>query len=69
MQFAMPFLALAMLFNLAMAGINRAMPAMPVFMIGAPALLMAGLQLLAMVSPGILQETLGAYAEVFVLPR
>lgn len=69
MQFAMPFLALAMLFNLAMAGINRAMPAMPVFMIGAPALLMAGLQLLAMVSPGILQDTLGAYAEVFVLPR
>ncbi|RKK03097.1 flagellar biosynthetic protein FliR [Pseudoroseomonas wenyumeiae] len=69
MQFAMPFLALAMLFNLAMAGINRAMPAMPVFMIGAPALLMAGLQLLALVSPGILHELLGAYAEVFVLPR
>ena len=69
MQFAMPFLALAMLFNLAMAGINRAMPAMPVFMIGAPALLMAGLQLLALVSPGILHEILGAYAEVFVLPR
>jgi flagellar biosynthetic protein FliR len=69
MQFAMPFLGLAMLFNLAMAGINRAMPSMPVFMIGAPALLMAGLQLLAMVAPGIVHETLGAYAEVFVLPR
>ncbi|MCG7361902.1 flagellar biosynthetic protein FliR [Roseomonas sp. ACRSG] len=67
MQFAMPFLVLAMLFNLAMAGINRAMPAMPVFMIGAPALLMAGLQLLALVSPGILHEILGAYAEVFVV--
>jgi flagellar biosynthesis protein FliR len=69
MQFAMPFLALALLFNLAMAGINRAMPAMPVFMIGAPALLLAGLQLLALVAPGIVHETLGAYAEVFTLPR
>ncbi|MDB5369754.1 MAG: putative flagellar biosynthetic protein FliR [Roseomonas sp.] len=69
MQFSMPFLALAMLFNLAMAGINRAMPAMPVFMIGAPALLMAGLQLLALAAPGIVSESLGAYADVFVLGR
>jgi flagellar biosynthetic protein FliR len=69
MQFAMPFLAMAMLFNLAMAGINRAMPAMPVFMIGAPALLLAGLQLLALVAPSIVHESLGAYADVFTLPR
>jgi flagellar biosynthetic protein FliR len=69
MQFAMPFLALALLFNLAMAGINRAMPAMPVFMIGVPALLMAGLQLLGLVAPAILHESLGAYADVFVLAR
>jgi flagellar biosynthetic protein FliR len=69
MQFAVPFLALALLCNLAMAGINRALPAMPVFMIGAPALLMAGLQLLALVAPGIVHESLGAYAEVFVMAR
>jgi flagellar biosynthetic protein FliR len=69
MQFSMPFLAMALLFNLAMAGINRAMPAMPVFMIGAPALLMAGLQLLAMAAPGIVHESLGAYADIFVLGR
>nr|WP_237182533.1 flagellar biosynthetic protein FliR [Roseomonas marmotae] len=69
LQFAMPFLALAMLFNLAMAGINRAMPTMPVFMIGAPALLLVGLQLLAAVAPDILHESLGAYADAFTLPR
>jgi flagellar biosynthetic protein FliR len=69
MQFSMPFLALAMLFNLGMAGINRAMPAMPVFMIGAPALLLAGLQLMALTAPGIVSELLGAYADVFVLAR
>jgi flagellar biosynthetic protein FliR len=45
------------------------MPAMPVFMIGAPALLMAGLQLLGLVAPAILHESLGAYADVFVLAR
>lgn len=69
MQFAVPFLALALLCNLAMAGINRALPAMPVFMIGAPALLLAGLQLLALVAPGIVHDSLGIYAEVFVLAR
>jgi flagellar biosynthesis protein FliR len=69
MQLAMPFLALAMLFNLGMAGINRTMPAMPVFMIGAPALLMAGLQLLAITAPGLVGELLGAYADVFILAR
>ncbi|EHL99788.1 putative flagellar biosynthetic protein FliR [Acetobacteraceae bacterium AT-5844] len=69
MQLSMPFLALAVLFNLAMAGINRAMPAMPVFMIGAPALLMAGLQLLALTAPGAVAELLGAYADVFVMVR
>ncbi len=69
MQLSLPFLALAMLFNLAMAGINRAMPAMPVFMIGAPALLMAGLQLLAVTAPGIVSELLGAYADAFVMMR
>ena len=69
MQLAMPFLFLAMLFNVVLAGINRAMPAMPVFMIGAPALLMAGLSLLGATAPGLVNEVLGAYGAVFVLPR
>ncbi|MXP65556.1 flagellar biosynthetic protein FliR [Roseomonas sp. M0104] len=69
MQLAMPFLFLAMLFNVVLAGINRAMPALPVFMIGAPALLMAGLSLLGATAPGLVSEVLGAYGAVFTLPR
>lgn len=68
-QLSLPFLVLSLLFNIALAGINRAMPAMPVFMIGAPALLMAGLMLLGAAAPTLLGETLGAYAEAFVLTR
>jgi flagellar biosynthetic protein FliR len=69
MQLSMPFLFLSILFNVALAGINRAMPAMPVFMIGAPALLMAGLYLLGAVSPTLIDETVGAYGSVFLLAR
>jgi len=66
MQLSMPFLFLSVLFNLALAGINRAMPAMPVFMIGAPALLLAGLSLLAAAAPTLVGEVLGAYGAVFL---
>jgi flagellar biosynthetic protein FliR len=69
LQLSLPFLLLAMIFNVALAGINRALPAMPVFMIGAPALLMAGLHLLEVTAPTVLNEMLGAYADVFVLGR
>jgi flagellar biosynthetic protein FliR len=69
MQLALPFLFLSVLFNVALAGINRAMPAMPVFMIGAPALLMAGLYLLGAVSPTLVDEVLGAYGTAFLLVR
>lgn len=65
LQLSLPFLLLTLLFNLALAGMNRAMPAVPVFMIGAPALLFAGLQLLGVTAPTILTEILGAYALVF----
>ncbi|MFZ6765320.1 MULTISPECIES: flagellar biosynthetic protein FliR [Acetobacterales] len=69
MQLAMPFLILALIFNLALAGINRAMPAMPVFMIGAPALLLAGLTLLGAAAPTLVTEILGAYGAVFTFGR
>ncbi|MDO9713136.1 flagellar biosynthetic protein FliR [Paracraurococcus lichenis] len=62
-QLAMPFLVLALAANLAMAGINRALPSMPVFMIGAPALLLAGLYLLAATAPSLLGEALGALGQ------
>lgn len=64
LQLSLPFLLLALLFNMALAGINRALPAVPVFMIGAPALLLAGLHLMAATLPTLLGETLGAYAAV-----
>lgn len=66
LQLSLPFLMLALLFNLALAGINRALPAVPVFMIGAPALLLVGLHLLAATLPTLISETLGAYAAVFL---
>jgi flagellar biosynthesis protein FliR len=69
MQLSMPFLFLSVLFNIALAGINRAIPAMPVFMIGAPALLMAGLHLLGVAAPTLVDEVLGAYGTAFVLTR
>lgn len=64
LQLSLPFLLLALLFNMVLGGINRALPAVPVFMIGAPALLLAGLHLMAATMPSLLGETLGAYAAV-----
>lgn len=65
-QLSLPFLLLAVLFNMALAGINRALPMVPVFMIGAPALLLAGLHLMAATMPTLLGEVLGAEASVLV---
>lgn len=69
LQLAMPFLLLSVLYSVALAGINRAIPAMPVFMVGAPALLMVGLYMLAATIPSLASELLGAYGDVFVLGR
>ena len=46
-QLAFPFLLLAFVFNVTLGAMNRALPAMPVFMIASPALVAAGLYLLA----------------------
>lgn len=67
LQLSLPFLLLGILFNMALAGINRALPLVPVFMIGAPALLLAGLHLLAAAVPTVVAELLGAQAAL--LPR
>lgn len=66
MQLAMPFLFLSALSNIALAGINRAMPAMPVFLIGGPALTLIGLYLISAAAPGLVDQTLGAYGEFFI---
>ncbi|PHK93722.1 flagellar biosynthesis protein [Pseudoroseomonas rhizosphaerae] len=67
MQLSMPFLILSVLFNVALAGINRALPAMPVFMIGAPALLMVGLHLLEVTAPSLVSEIIAAYGAAIAL--
>lgn len=54
-QLAFPFLLLAFVFNVSLAVVNRALPAMPVFMIAAPALVVIGLYLLAATVPGLLE--------------
>jgi flagellar biosynthetic protein FliR len=58
MQLAFPFLLLAFVFNVALGAMNRALPSMPVFMIASPALVAAGLYLLAAAMPGVLDASL-----------
>ena len=57
-QLAFPFLLLALVFHAALAVVNRALPAIPVFMIASPALVVVGLYLLAAGIPGILDAGL-----------
>jgi flagellar biosynthesis protein FliR len=62
---AAPFVIAAMIYNLAMGVINRAMPQLMVSMIGAPALTFGGLALLAAATPVLLivwLEALQAFA-------
>ncbi|MCF8510061.1 MAG: flagellar biosynthetic protein FliR [Rhodobacteraceae bacterium] len=59
---AAPFTIAALMYNLALGGINRAMPALMVSFIGAPALSAAGLVLLALLSPLLLGVWTGALA-------
>lgn len=52
---AAPFVLAALLYNLALGAINRAMPALMVSFIGAPALTLGGLGLLALTAPLLLE--------------
>ncbi len=63
-QIALPFLVLAMLFNASLAVINRALPAIPVFMLANPVLVVLGLYLLAATVPGILDTALADWPDV-----
>jgi len=51
---AAPFVIAALLYNLALGAINRAMPQLMVSFVGAPALTLGGLALLALASPILL---------------
>lgn len=58
---AAPFVIGGLLYNLALGAINRAMPTLMVAFIGAPALTLGGLALLAITAPLLLQTWLVAW--------
>jgi flagellar biosynthesis protein FliR len=65
---AAPFVIASMLYNLALGAINRAMPTLMVSMVGAPALTLGALALLAIATPVILSVWLAAYGAHFAQP-
>lgn len=56
---AMPFVAVSLLYNLALGVINRAMPQLMVAFVGAPAITLGALLLLALTAPFILTVWVG----------
>lgn len=68
-----PFVIAATIYNAAMGAINRAMPQLMVAFVGAPALTLGGLALLAIAAPLMLTLWSGAFAaflaDPFGLPR
>lgn len=69
---AAPFVIASMIYNLALGAINRAMPQLMVSMVGAPALTLGGLALLAVATPLLLAVWLEAFqtflADPFAAP-
>lgn len=58
---ASPFLAASVIYNIALGVINRAMPQLMVIFVGAPALTLGGLALLALASPLLLKVWLDSF--------
>lgn len=65
---AAPFVVAALLYQLALGAINRAMPALMVTFIGAPALTFGGLVMLMLASPLLLKVWQGALVDVLAAP-
>lgn len=65
---AAPFAAAALLYNVALGAINRAMPALMVSFIGAPALAGGGLLLLALLAPALLALWHGRFVSFLAAP-
>lgn len=65
---AAPFVVAALLYNLALGVINRAMPTLMVSFVGAPALTLGGLVLLALAAPLLLQVWQEAMARALAAP-
>jgi flagellar biosynthetic protein FliR len=68
-QISLPFLVLALLFNASLAAANRALPAIPVFMIANPLLVTLGLYLLAAAIPAVLDPALAEWVNLVDLLR
>ena len=68
-QISLPFLVLALLFNASLAAANRALPAIPVFMVANPLLVALGLYLMAATVPGILDPSLAEWTNLVNLLR
>jgi flagellar biosynthetic protein FliR len=68
-QLALPFLLLGLVFHISLAAINRAVPGMPVFMIGSPVLVLAALYLLIACIPGMLDQGILAAVDISPLLR
>ncbi len=68
LSLAAPFVLAALLYNLALGVINRAMPTLMVTFIGAPALTLGGLVLLALAAPFLLEVWRQAMAEALLDP-
>ena len=58
-----PFLLFTMLFNLGLGLANRVMPAMQVFLVATPGMILLGLALLAITAPAILQAVNAGLAD------
>ncbi len=65
---AAPFVLAAFIYNLALGAINRAMPQLMVVLVGAPAITGAGMAMLAMLAPFLLQIWLDALHAVLADP-
>jgi flagellar biosynthetic protein FliR len=65
---AAPFTVAALIANLALGAINRAMPQLMVAFVGAPATVWASLALLAVTAPAILAAWVAAFDRVLAVP-
>lgn len=65
---AMPFVIAALVYNVALGVINKAMPQLMVAMVGAPALTLGGMVLLILVAPVILTVWIRAAGEMLLAP-
>jgi flagellar biosynthetic protein FliR len=65
---AMPFVIGALIYNVALGVINKAMPQLMVAMVGAPALTLGGMVLLILVAPAILTMWIRTMGDLLLAP-